>query len=555
MSDSQWNRREIIQSALAVIPGAGLDWDSLPTARASQSGENQFDAVVIGAGLGGLSCAAAFARQGFKPLILEKHDKPGGYATTFRRPGGFVFDVSLHSTTVGERNGIHNLIPGFPEIADVEFVPHRTLYRAIFPNHDIRVPPKDLPGYIKTLVGHFPQEEAGIRALFDDMQGVSDDIQKFSRAGGKVDMSRFPVEYPHLLRSSSSTWGAMVDARIKDARLKAIVSALWGYYGLPPSKLASFYYALPTIGYLTQGGYYPKGKSQKISDALVSFITARGGKLLLNTEVVKVLVKNGMAYGVKTADGHEYTAKAVVANSNPHDLFHSMVEDQGPLKDYLARMDRFGVSLSCFQVFLGLKKDLVGALRIPETEIFYEPGYDPEAGYQAALRGDMSNPGLGITLYDNLYTGYSPKGKNTINLITLQGFDHWKQYEADYRQGRKDAYRAEKERIANILIRQAEKVLLPGLSKAIEVKEIGTPLTNLRYTANSRGAIYGWDQTLDNSGMRRMGYTTPIRNLYLTGAWTRPGGGYSAVLASGLQCFAEILEILGTVTMFPRLPA
>ncbi|MGA2328978.1 MAG: NAD(P)/FAD-dependent oxidoreductase [Bryobacteraceae bacterium] len=540
MSDGKWNRREIIQSALAVIPGAGLDWDALPSAKASQSGENQFDAVIIGAGLGGLSCAAAFSRQGFKPLILEKHDKPGGYATTFRRPGGFVFDVSLHSTTVGERNGIHNLIPGFPEITDVEFVPHRTLYRAIFPNHDIRVPPRDLPGYIKTLAGQFPEEEAGIRALFDDMQGVADDINKFSRAGGKVDMSRFPIEYPHLLRSAGSTWGAMMDARIKDARLKAIVSALWGYYGLPPSKLASFYYALPTIGYLTQGGYYPKGKSQKISDALVSFITARGGKLLLNTEVVKVLVRNGTAYGVRTADGHEYTAKAVVANSNPHDLFHSMVEDEARLKDYLARIDSLSVSLSCFQVFLGLKKDLVGALRIPETEIFYSSGYDPEAGYQAALNGDMSNPGLGVTLYDNLYPGYSPKGKNTVNLITLQGFDHWKQYEADYRQGRKEAYRAEKERIAGILIRQAEKALLPGLSKAIEVKEIGTPLTNLRYTANSRGAIYGWDQTLDNSGIRRLGYATPIRNLFLAGAWTRPGGGYSAVLMSGLQCFAEV---------------
>ena len=540
MSDSKWNRREIIQSALAVIPGAGLDWDSLPSAKASQSGENQFDAVIVGAGLGGLSCAAAFSRQGFKPLILEKHDKPGGYATTFRRPGGFVFDVSLHSTTVGERNGIHNLIPGFPEITDVEFVPHRTLYRAIFPNHDIRVPPRDLPGYIKTLAGQFPEEEVGIRALFNDMQGVADDINKFSRAGGKVDMSRFPVEYPHLLRSAGSTWAAMMDARIKDARLKAIVSALWGYYGLPPSRLASFYYALPTIGYLTQGGYYPKGKSQKISDALVSFITARGGKLLLNTEVVKVLVRNGTAYGVRTADGHEYTAKAVVANSNPHDLFHSMVEDDARLKDYLARIDSLSVSLSCFQVFLGLKKDLVGALRIPETEIFYSSGYDPEVGYQAAVSGDMSNPGLGVTLYDNLYPGYSPKGKNTVNLIMLQGFDHWKQYEADYRQGRKEAYRAEKERIAGILIRQAEKALLPGLSKAIEVKEIGTPLTNLRYTANSRGAIYGWDQTLDNSGIRRLGNATPIRNLYLAGAWTRPGGGYSAVLASGLQCFAEV---------------
>jgi len=539
MPDNKLNRRQIIQSALALVPGAGLNWDALPAARSTPSASDQFDAVIVGAGLGGLSCGAAFARQGFKTLILEKHDKPGGYATTFRRPGGFVFDASLHSTTVGERGGIRNLIPGFPEITDVEFVPHRTLYRALFPDHDIRVPPRDLPAYIKTLVGLFPAEEAGIRALFEDMQAVAADIGKLSQAAGKVEMSRFPVEFPHLVRAAGQTWGAMMDARIKDARLKGIVSALWGYYGLPPSKLASFYYALPTIGYLEEGGYYPKGKSQKISDALVAFTTARGGKVLLDTEVVKVLMKDGAAYGVRTADGHEYTGRAVIANSNPHDLFHSLVEDDGRLKDFVPRMDRWTASLSTFQVFLGLKKDLVGALGIPETEIFCASGYDPEAEYAGALSADMTNPSLGITLYDNLYPGYSPQGKNTLSLIMLQGYGHWEKYEADYRQGRKTAYRAEKERIADILIRRAEERLLPGLSKAIEVKEIGTPLTNVRYTANYHGSIYGWDQTLDNSGMRRMAHTTPIANLFLSGAWTRPGGGYSAVLMSGIDCFQE----------------
>jgi phytoene dehydrogenase-like protein len=539
MPDNKLNRRQIIQSALALVPGAGLNWETLPAAKSAPSGSDQFDAVIVGAGLGGLSCGAAFARQGFKTLILEKHDKPGGYATTFRRPGGFVFDVSLHSTTVGERGGVRNLIPGFPEITDVEFVPHRTLYRAIFPDHDIRVPPRDLPAYIKTLAEKFPAEEAGIRALFAEMQGITSDIAKLSQAAGKIEMSRFPVEFPHLVRSAGQTWGAMMDAHIKDGRLKAIVSVLWPYYGLPPSKLASFYYALPTLGYLEQGGYYPKGKSQKISDSMAAFITARGGKVLLNTEVVKILAKNGAAYGVRTADGHEYTGKAIVANSNPHDLFHSLVEDDGRLKDYLARMDRWTPSLSTFQVFLGLKKDLVGAVGIPDTEIFCDSGYDDEAGYAAQLSADMTNPGMGVTLYDNLYPGYSPQGKNTLSIITLQGYGHWEKYEADYRQGRKAAYRAEKERIADILIRRVEERLLPGLSKAIEVREIGTPLTNLRYTGNYRGSIYGWDQTLDNSGMRRMAQATPIANLYLASAWTRPGGGYGGVLMSGIDCFKE----------------
>jgi len=82
-------------------------------------------------------------------------------------------------------------------------------------------------------------------------------------------------------------------------------------------------------------------------------------------------------------------------------------------------------------------------------------------------------------------------------------------------------YRKEKERMAEVLIRKAERILLPGLSSAIEVKEIGTPLTNVRYTGHHRGAIYGWDQTVNNSGSVRVGHRTPIKNLYLAGAWCR----------------------------------
>jgi len=96
--------------------------------------------------------------------------------------------------------------------------------------------------------------------------------------------------------------------------------------------------------------------------------------------------------------------------------------------------------------------------------------------------------------------------------------------------------------MADILIKKIEDTLLPGLSDAIAVKEIGTPLTNVRYTRNYRGAIYGWDQTVDNSGNRRFPNRTPIKNLYLSGAWTSPGHGYGAVIPSGLQCFAEIMK-------------
>ena len=110
MPQNQVLRRDFLKTILAGIPALSLDWDTFPRGDRPEgfgggriraaSGES-WDAVIIGSGLGGLSCAAGFARQGFKALVLEQHGIPGGYATTFRRPGGFVFDASLHSTGAG----------------------------------------------------------------------------------------------------------------------------------------------------------------------------------------------------------------------------------------------------------------------------------------------------------------------------------------------------------------------------------------------------------------------------------------------------------------------
>lgn len=540
--DKRFPRRDFLKTMLAGIPMLALDWDSFPKGKGAGREDAEFDAVIIGSGLGGLSCAAAFARQGFKPLVLEQHYVPGGYASTFKRPGGFLFDVSLHSTTVGERNGVWNLIPGFPEIKDVEFVPHPSLYRAIFPDYDYRVPQRDLAKYIAMLIGYFPEEEQGIRGIFEDMEGLSRDINKYSQAGGQVDMSRFPKDFPYLFKSYTKTWGGMVDARVKNPNLKAMISSLWGYYGLPPSKLSCFYYALPTISYIKNGGFYPRGTSQKISDAFVKFIEDKGGQVRLKSKVEKILVKDHNAFGVKTADGTEYKGRVVVSNADPYDTFLKMMDEKDYLKDYVAKFEDYSVSLSSFQIFLGLKKDLVGELGIEDSEIFYAADYDDDAGYKAMLEADVKNSGYGMMLYDNIYKGYSPEGKNTVNILVLQGYSHWEKYEADYRKGVKKAYRAEKERMADVLIKKVEETVLPGLSEAIEIKEIGTPLTNMRYTGHYRGAIYGWDQTMNNTGPNRVPHSTPIENLYLAGAWTQPGHGYGAVIPSGLECFAEIMK-------------
>ena len=544
MSPNIWERRDFLKTLLAGMPLVAWDWSAFPRGDGrEQAPPGTYDAVVIGAGLGGLSAAAAFARQGFKVIVLEQHGVPGGYASSFKRPGGFTFDVSLHSTTVGIRNGIVNLIYGFPEIQDVAFSPHKPLYRAIYPDYDIRVPSMDVAGYITILKTNFPDDGAAIEAIFADMKGLADDVGRLSSAGGQVDMASFPAKFPFLFKNFNRTWGAMVDERVKNPKLKAVISGLWGYFGLPPSKLSPFYYAMPLMGYLEGGGYYPAGTSQKISDAFVGIIKKNGGEVKLNTRVEKILTRDHAAYGVRTSDGSEFLGRAVISNANAIDTFTRMMDDKEFLKDTLARMDKLSVSFSTLLVWLGLKTDLVRKVGVKDSEIFYTTGYDVEAEYAAALAGGLpADPGFGLTIYDNVCPGCSPKGKNTLNIIATQGYDYWKKYETDYFYGAKDAYTKEKLRLADILIDKVEKTLLPGLRKAIEIKEVATPLTNLRYTSNPRGAIYGWDQTVDNSGQRRFPQRTPIKNLYLSGAWTFPGHGYGACVPSGLSCFAEVMK-------------
>jgi hypothetical protein len=169
MSHPELPRREFLKMLAGTFSAAAIDWDSLPFNSGPRSSGTDHDAIVIGAGLAGLSCAAAFARQGFKPLVIEQHDKPGGYATAFHRPGGFLFDVSLHSTSVGERNGVYNLIQGFPEITDVEFHLHPSLFRSIFPEHDITGPAQS--GRARSATDPVvPGGKDGIAGLFGDMK-------------------------------------------------------------------------------------------------------------------------------------------------------------------------------------------------------------------------------------------------------------------------------------------------------------------------------------------------------------------------------------------------
>ncbi len=227
--------------------------------------------------------------------------------------------------------------------------------------------------------------------------------------------------------------------------------------------------------------------------------------------------------GVRTIDGKTYTAKAVVSNASAPATFEKMLSPKVVPNNLMEKLRTYRPSHSYFLVWLGLNQELRGKFKAFQNVVIPDH-YDPEADDEATSACDGSKARFTVYIYDTLYAGYSKPGKSTVKILIQSGYRPWKHFEADYFAGKKEAYRKEKNRIAQILIERTEKLVIPGLKSMIEVMDAATPLTLMRYTKNPEGAVLGYEYSTDNYWIYSNKNRTPIKGLYLASAWGDPGG-------------------------------
>jgi prolycopene isomerase len=494
--------------------------------------------VVIGAGLGGLCCGAYLARHGVPVTVIEQHFKPGGYATAFdREDGRFVFEGSLHGTSIND-NAAARVLDELGVLDKIELVQLPEVYRLKTPGLDIAVPQRDPEAYIALLAEHFPDEADGIGGFVRHMIDLADEADRFLGLKGTFDFGLFPVEFPKMWEVRDKTLADLLDGYVADPSLQEALSGLWSYAGLPPSRLSAFYYASLTGNYLKNGSYYIKPRSQALSFALAEAVVASGGQLVCETAAEEILVADGAVTGVRLSDDTVLPAAAVVSNASAITTLTKLLPDGALPPEYRERISMYRPSVSTFIVWLGLNTELRGKVGAYSTHV--STGAGPEAEYEASLSGDYEQAGFSVTVYDNAFEGYSRPGTSTVMLFTQSGWEPWRKFEDDYARGDRVAYEEEKERMSESLIRRAETLVIPGLSSMIEVKVTASPLTNRAYTGNTEGAIYGFEQSMGNAFMTRIPSETPVKGLYLAGAWGNSGGGFGGALNGGEATFRAL---------------
>jgi len=497
--------------------------------------EQNYDAVVIGSGIGGLTCAAYLAKNGLRTLVVEQHSVPGGYCTSFRRKR-FTFDAAVHFTEgLGEGGPFYQILKDLG--AEGEIRPRKLdpLYRVHLGEESFRVP-ANVVEYVAMLTERFPDEERGISELFRTIARLNDETEKLPPVLGAREKIQVPLRSPLVFRYYKKTFAEMMKDFICDHKLKSLIAAGWPYVGLPPSRVSSLTMAQYLYSAHFQGHYYPQGGTHVLADTLVRAMRRYGGELQLNTRVTKILVKNGRAAGVELSQGERIYTEYVVSNSDARDTFVSLLGPHMVPNVFLQRIDRTVPSISFFQVWVGCSADVEGT---GEYEVLSYPSYDLDYVYSSCLQGRFDQ-GCGICIPTLIDPSLAPEGKSIVSMIYPVPYG----YEQNWRtEGGKrgSQYSNLKHEVTRQLIRTAEKTV-PQLSNRIEVIEAATPITLERYTLNSRGAAYGWDPTPEQSGTNRLQPKTHFANLYLTGHWTTPGGGTVTVALSGKRTAQMILR-------------
>lgn len=500
---------------------------------------DKWDAIVVGAGLGGLSCAAGLSRNGLKVLVLERHNKVGGYAHQFLRKAGpgieYRFDVALHITGGFDQGASLRLLFEDMGLWDrIEVKRLDKIMHSVFPDFEFTLP-TDKRLFRQRLIQQFPDDKRGIDSLLDALDRFGEELaamrsHRGTRGASPADLAR---AYPTVARYMTASLRELVSDHTANERIGAVFGQLHGYLGLPPSRLSAFVYLQILHSFFTEGAYYIQGGGYALSRALSDCIEEQGGRVVTRTEVARILVEGGRCVGVQTKKGDRHEAPVIVSNAPAPLTFGRLIDPSVVDPGYMDLIRTGEVSASVIQAYIGLK-GTPREIGFEDHDYFVNAGYDLDAQFERHLAEDYGSGTFGMANNTVVNPSDTPPGRSIVEVLVFADGKRWCGLP-------KDEYRRKKAEVTEVLLDLASRVI-PDIRERIEVIEVGTPHTMERYTLNPFGAVFSYSTTPTGHTRFRPRPETPVPGLYLASTWTTSGPGFGPAVAGGMSTARKILK-------------
>lgn len=476
--------------------------------------------VIVGAGMAGLSAGCYARMNGYKATILEMHSIPGGLCTAWTRKG-YTFDISMHMLTGSKSGAFHEMWQELGVMENRRFHYHNEMCtiesggrklsfctdRQRLEEQMLSLSPADAKlsrEFVRLVCG--PNMMAAASLEPTEMTGVFDNLRLVPailpflgtfRRYGKETIQEFAARFQ--------------DPFLREAVRMSIDGPGWPMPRFPMVGLAGFYTSA-----VSEAGA-PVGGSQQVANTIAERFRKLGGEFRYKCRVSGVLVENDRAVGVKLSDGDEVRADEVIWAADGHSLIFDILGSRY-IDDTIRRMyDQWTPVRPVVHVCLGVNRDMSA----DPARLTFELEKPITVAGEERRWLSVINHSFDPTM--------APAGKAAVEVWYPCRYEYWQELEKD-----RPRYDAEKEHIADLTISELDR-RWPGFRAQVEVVDVPTPVTYVRYTGNWQASPDGWYITPDNMRTNPLRILPGLAGLHMAGQWTAPFTGTVMAALTGRQ--------------------
>ena len=493
----------------------------------------EFDVLVIGAGISGLTCASLLSKRGLRVGVLEKGKTPGGSCGVFKRQGAVFDQGSAMLFGFGEHGfNAHRFV--FNSLEEpIDMIRHELLYTVNFNGRKIQFWP-DVDQFAEELSEAFPSERQNITRFYRDMEKMYRHVMvenpsyttpdETDPAGALKSLLKHPISYARFLSLLNASARSLLERYFADPEIFKFFDKLTSTYcyttvAESPAVLAAVMFVDNHVG----GSYYPAGSTIFLPGKLEKSIEEHGGAMLYGKEAVSITFKDGKPSGVLTGTGEDIRAQYLVYSGTVWNLYGKLID---PHYTIPARVEWANEQKPTYPSVVLYA--LVDGAAIPEGTqpvemLVGNPDQIDESEVTAYIPSIDDYTICGVD--EHVVTAISPT------------FERWDDL-------RDEQYRAmkqkERDRLLSVLARR-----FPGIESHVRFAVVATPRTIERYLNKNGGAVAGPKQMLGQHMFKRLHTRTEWDNLYCCGESTVMGTGTPTVTTSGISAANAILNKSG----------